>query len=141
MAVREITKDTSVAEIVKLCLGARRIFDEHGLKGCGGAHGPSEPLAFFAAAHQANLEELLREINAEMQSPSRGPYVYQERLQDYIYRRFFKAGVASVLTVGCCGVPSIFYRSQWERIFCNCIFCLRSMPMPTPWFSVGLECL
>jgi hypothetical protein len=101
MAVREITKDTSVAEIVKVCPGARRIFDEHGLKGCGGEHGPSEPLAFFAAVHQADLEELLREINAEMQSPSREAYVYNESLQDYIYRRFFKAGVVIVLTVGC----------------------------------------
>ena len=101
MAVREITKDTNVAEIVKLCPDARRIFDEHGLKGCGGEHGPSEPLSFFAAVHQANLEELLREINAEMRSPSRGPYVYKESLQDYIYRRFFKAGVVIVLTVGC----------------------------------------
>jgi len=101
MALREITKDTSVAEIVKLCPGARRIFDEHGLKGCGGEHGPSEPLEFFAAVHQANLEELLREINAEITNPSRQPYAYKVTLQDYIYRRFFKAGVAILLTVGC----------------------------------------
>lgn len=101
MAVKEITKETSVAEIVKLCPGARRIFDEHGLKGCGGEHGPSEPLEFFAAVHQANLEELLREINTEFASPSSKPYVYKTSLQDYIYRRFFKAGVAIVLTVGC----------------------------------------
>jgi hypothetical protein len=60
MPAREIAKDTSVAEIVKLCPGARRIFDQHGLKGCGGEHGPSEPLSFFAAVHQANLEELLQ---------------------------------------------------------------------------------
>ena len=101
MAATEITKETSVAEIVKLCPGARRIFDEHGLRGCGGEHGPSEPLEFFAAVHQANLEELLREINAEFASPSGKPYVYKASLQDYIYRRFFKAGVAIVLTVGC----------------------------------------
>src|SRR5215472_18794735 len=87
VAVSEITRDTSVAEIVKLCPGARRIFDEHGLKGCGGEHGPSEPLEFFAAVHQANLEELLREINREMVNPSRGPYVYKESAEDYIYRR------------------------------------------------------
>ena len=97
----QITASTSVAEIVKLCPGARRIFDEHGLKGCGGEHGPSEPLEFFAAVHEANLKELLREINAEMEKPSSQPYIYQESLQDYIYRRFFKAGVAVVLTVGC----------------------------------------
>ena len=101
MPAREITKDTSVAEIVKLCPGARRIFDQHGLKGCGGEHGPSEPLSFFAAVHQANLEELLREINAEMADPSSKPYVYKASVEDYIYRRFFKAGVAIVLTVGC----------------------------------------
>ena len=97
----QITASTSVAEIVKLCPGARRIFDEHGLKGCGGEHGPSEPLEFFAAVHEANLKELLREINAEMEKPSSQPYIYQESLQDFIYRRFFKAGVAVVLTVGC----------------------------------------
>ena len=101
MAVKEITKHTSVAEIVKLCPGTRRIFDEHGLKGCGGEHGPSESLEFFAAVHQANLEKLLREINAEFASPSSKPYVYKVSLQDSIYRRFFKAGVAIVLTVGC----------------------------------------
>lgn len=97
----QITANTSVAEIVKLCPGARRIFDEHGLKGCGGEHGPSEPLGFFAAVHQANLDELLREINAEMENSSAQAYVYKESLQDYIYRRFFKAGVTIVLTVGC----------------------------------------
>ena len=69
MAAKEITRDTSVAEIVKLCPGVRRIFDEHGLKGCGGKHGPREPLGFFAAVHQTNLEELLREIL--IQSPLR----------------------------------------------------------------------
>ena len=73
MAATKITRDTSVAEIVKLCPGARRIVDRHGLKGCGGEHGPSEPLSFFAAVHQANLEELLREINAEMADPSSKP--------------------------------------------------------------------
>jgi len=101
MAATQITRDTSVAEIVKICPDARRIFDEHGLRGCGGEHGPSEPLSFFASVHQADLDELLREINAEMTNPSRRPYAYSESLQDYIYRRFFKAGVAIVLSVGC----------------------------------------
>lgn len=43
MSVSEITKDTSVAEIVKLYHNARRIFDQHALKRCGGEHGLSEP--------------------------------------------------------------------------------------------------
>ena len=99
--MEKITANTSVAEVVKMCPSARRIFDSRGLKGCGGAHGPSESLAFFANVHQADLERLLREINAEIESPSAKPYAYAETLQDFIYRRFFKAGVAVVLTVGC----------------------------------------
>lgn len=43
MSVSEINKDTSVAEIVKRYHNARRIFDPHALKGCGGEHGLSEP--------------------------------------------------------------------------------------------------
>mgnify|MGYP001612015063 FL=1 len=45
--MNEITRLTSVAEIVKRCPTARRIFDNPGLKGCGGeALGPplSRPL-------------------------------------------------------------------------------------------------
>ena len=95
----DIAENTSVAEIVKAVPGARRIFDRHGLHGCGGAHGPSEPLSFFAAVHQTNLKELLDELNAETQRPQERD-VYQETLEDFIYRRFFKAGIAIVLTVG-----------------------------------------
>jgi hypothetical protein len=97
----KITGNTSVAEVVKSCPSARRIFDRHGLKGCGGEQGPSEPISFFAAVHNVNAEDLLRELNDEMENPSEQPYVYKEVLQDYIYRRFFKAGVFTVLTVGC----------------------------------------
>jgi hypothetical protein len=96
----EFTEMTSVAEIVKACPTARRIFDKHGLKGCGGANGPRESLAFFAAVHQVDVEALVRELNAEMRNPSRQEYIYQESLGDYIYQRFFKAGIAIVLSLG-----------------------------------------
>lgn len=96
-----INENTSVAEVVKSCPNARRIFDRHGLKGCGGEHGPSESLSFFATVHQVKVDELVREINDEIRNPSAQPYMYEETLPDYIYRRFFKAGVFTVLTVGC----------------------------------------
>lgn len=95
-----ITPETSVAEIVKACPSARRIFDRHGLKGCGGEHGPAESLSFFAAVHDVDLNTLLSELNAELKDPDTG-YRYRETLEDFIYRRFFKAGIAIVLTVGC----------------------------------------
>ncbi len=94
-----ITEQTSVAEIVKHCPSARRIFDAHGLKGCGGEFGPTEPLSFFAAVHQADVNKLLAELNKELAHPEKN-YVYRESLADFIYRRFFKAGIAIVLTVG-----------------------------------------
>jgi len=97
----EITKLTSVAEIVKQCPTARRIFDKFGLKGCGGEYGPTEPLAFFAAVHKVNVDALVAELNAELQHPSQQTYVYQESLADFIYRRFFKAGIAVTLSIGC----------------------------------------
>ena len=96
-----INGNTNVEEVVRSCPNTRRIFDRHGLKGCGGEHGPRESLSFFATVHQVNLDELVREINDEIGNPSAQPYVYKETLPDFIYRRFFKAGVFTVLTVGC----------------------------------------
>ena len=98
--MNNITEATSIAEVLILCPSARRILDEHGLKGCGGENGPRESLAFFAAVHQVDVEPLVQELNAEMRSPSQQDYVYQESLGDYIYRRFFKAGIVIVLSLG-----------------------------------------
>jgi hypothetical protein len=94
-----ISAETSVADIVRQCPSARRVFDQHGLRGCGGQHGPAESLAFFASVHQVDLDQLLHELNAEMKSPA-PDYHFHESLDDYIYRRFFKAGILIALTVG-----------------------------------------
>ncbi|MGH9449463.1 MAG: NnrS family protein [Terriglobia bacterium] len=96
----KIEASTSVADIVRLCPSARKIFDRHGLKGCGGENGPTEPLEFFARVHQADIEALLEDLNAEIENPAKDPYVYHESLADYIYRRFFKAAIAIVLSLG-----------------------------------------
>ena len=95
-----IQASTSVAEIVRICPSARKIFDRHGLHGCGGEQGPAEPLDFFARVHEVDLAALLEDLNAEMNKPQAPPYAYHETLADYIYRRFFKAGIAIVLSLG-----------------------------------------
>lgn len=97
---KRIEASTNVAEIVRLCPSARKIFDRHGLKGCGGEHGPAEPLEFFARVHEADLKALLEDLNAEIEKPAKEPYVYHETLADYIYRRFFKAAIVIVLSLG-----------------------------------------
>lgn len=71
--MNQITGSTSVAEIVRLCPGARRMFDEHGLQGCGGEHGPSEPLDFFAAVHQANWMNCYARSMRRWRSPLPSP--------------------------------------------------------------------
>jgi hypothetical protein len=58
-----ITAEMSVAEIVQRDPRLRKVLDRHGLKGCGGEHGPSEPIAFFAAVHQVDVDELVRELS------------------------------------------------------------------------------
>lgn len=96
----KITGSTSVAEVIERCPGARRIFDQHGLQGCGGENGPAEALEFFASVHEVDLESLLQDLNAEIAKPAKEPYVYHESLADYIYRRFFKTAIVIVLSLG-----------------------------------------
>src|ERR1035437_7609108 len=95
----EITKLSSVADIVKVCPTARRVFDKYGLKGCGGEHGPSDALEFFASVHNVDVDALVRELNAEMRNPSKDECVYRESLGGFIYRRLFKAQIFIVLSV------------------------------------------
>jgi hypothetical protein len=48
-----------------------------------------------------DVDKLVEELNAEAKHPAGEAEVYQETLGDYIYRRFFKVGIAVVLSVGC----------------------------------------
>lgn len=90
----------SVTEILKRWPQAREVLDRHGLQGCGGENGSAESLSFFARVHQIDLKELLGELNAQAAGAKTGPSEYKETLRDYIYRRFFKAGIAILLTIG-----------------------------------------
>ncbi len=96
----EVSQATTVAELVKRYPATRWVFDRHGLHGCGGGEGPAESLEFFARVHQVDVNELLRELRAEVHRPVQEEYRYQETLADFIYRRFFKAGIFVVLSVG-----------------------------------------
>lgn len=95
-----LTKATTIAELLERFPAARRVFDRHGLEGCGGERGPAETLEFFARVHQVDADELLSEIRAEISNPAPQPYAYKPTVADTIYRRFFKAGIAIVLSVG-----------------------------------------
>lgn len=97
--MKVVTGENTIADILHQYPSTRRIFDQHGLRGCGGQHGPAESLSFFSRVHQVDLPLLLRELNAELESPA-SECRYQESLEDVIYRRFFAAGIVIAITVG-----------------------------------------
>ncbi len=96
----KITAEMSVADVLEKAPHAREVFDRYGLKGCGGEHGPAEPLGFFADVHQVDVSRLLEELNRETPRAAVS-YTYQEAAADVIYRRFFKAAIVTALSVGC----------------------------------------
>lgn len=107
--VFEITESTRVSEILAVCPSARGVLDRHGLHGCGGGQGPGESLGFFARVHAVDLDALLKDLMAELENPSKLPAPFQASLGDAIYRPFFKAGIAVVLTLGALwGATSLF---------------------------------
>ena len=92
-----ITKDWTLPEVIEKYPGARRVFDEAGLHGCGGASGPHETVEFFAKVHGVPLGKLLADLDAAKEAPAA---VYREDLGDVLYRRFFRAAIVVILSAG-----------------------------------------
>ena len=91
-----------IPDVVRAWPATRRVFDRYGLHGCGGPYGPVETIRYFSRAHAVDLEKLLREIRETI---ARGPHAAPEEPSapdpaSSIYRRFFIAGIAVVLTAG-----------------------------------------
>lgn len=98
--------ETLIPELLTKAPQARPVLDRYGLHGCGGPLGPEESIGFFARAHEVPLEKLLAEVRESLAIPvvssselnvldNEGP-----RPSDTIYRPFFKAGIAVVLSLG-----------------------------------------
>lgn len=79
---------------------ARRVLDRHGLSGCGGRLGPHETLRFFARAHGVDEASLIREIDEAIARPGPSAPEPEAGVADAIYRPFFLAAIAVVLTAG-----------------------------------------
>lgn len=102
MAKPLITRDMTLPEVLTRFPQCREVFDRYGLRGCGGPKGPPERLAYFASMHQVDEGTLLAELNevARRGDGGGGPLEYREELADVLHRRFFKAGIVTILTVG-----------------------------------------
>jgi hypothetical protein len=93
-----------IPDLLRTAPQVRPVLDRYGLRGCGGALGPAETLAFFASAHEVPLDRLLAEIRGALPETTAAPVLERSQrsalLADTIYRPFFKAGIAVVLTLG-----------------------------------------
>jgi hypothetical protein len=90
-----------IPDLLRACPAARPVLDRYGLRGCGGPAGPVESLAFFAKAHDVSIQQLLDEVRGSLRSPGAPPAAgAAPGAADTIYRPFFKAGIAVVLTLG-----------------------------------------
>ncbi len=104
----EIDTKAMLPELLAAHPELREVFDAYGLRGCGGPLGPPETVAFFARAHGVELDVLVADLEgalrrAAAQGPVAAPLLpvaQRPALADRIYRRFFLAGIASVLTIG-----------------------------------------
>jgi uncharacterized protein involved in response to NO len=89
-----------IPDLLRAAPQARSVLDRYGLRGCGGALGPVESLGFFAQAHDVPLPRLLDELRRACEKPDPAPEPAAEQPGDTIYRPFFKAGIAVVLSLG-----------------------------------------
>jgi hypothetical protein len=104
--ISEITEKTFIPDLLADCPQTRPVLDRYGLRGCGGSTGPQESLGFFARAHEVPVARLLAELRsaAVPGRPDVGPMSAladaAPSVADAIYRPFFLAGIAVVLTLG-----------------------------------------
>jgi hypothetical protein len=109
-----ITKEWTLPQVLSKYPGTRRVFDEAGLHGCGGASGPDETLEFFARVHAVPLEKLIADLEAAKDAK---PAVYREELGDVLYRRFFRAAIVVILTAGATLGASMLFLYGLRRSF------------------------
>ena len=104
-ATSSITPDLLLPELFRLHPETRIVFDRYGLRGCGGPSGPHESIRFFARAHGVDEPTLLRELQQASAAPESLPSSATTtretpEIADTIYRRYFLAGIAVVLSAG-----------------------------------------
>lgn len=96
-----VAPETMLPDLLQRYPQARVVFDRYGLSGCGGRFGPPESIRFFARAHGVDEATLLAELERAVARPQPTVAVIPPpEPQDTLYRRFFLAGIATILTAG-----------------------------------------
>ena len=96
-----ITAENYLPDVISRHPSTRSVFDRYGLKGCGGRLGPSEQVGWFARLHGVKIDKLLIELNEAAIGSTPVGAEFSPSIADTIYRPFFLAGIATILTLGC----------------------------------------
>jgi hypothetical protein len=100
---RPIDPGMSVRDVIAAHPATLEVFVRHGLMGCGGARGPSEPIGWFAEVHHVDPGALLAELE-EAARPGAAPAAPEitpaMAARENLYRRFLKAALLFTLTGG-----------------------------------------
>jgi len=96
-----ISAEAFLPDIVSHYPATRAVFDRYGLHGCGGELGPQEQIGWFARLHGVAIDRLLAELRAAAKQSAPIAADFSPSIADTIYRPFFLAGIATVLTLGC----------------------------------------
>lgn len=96
-----ITAESYLPDVVSHYPSTRAVFDRYGLQGCGGPLGPYEQVGWFARLHGVSIDTLLAELNEATSKSAPDAAEFSPSIADTIYRPFFLAGIATVLTLGC----------------------------------------
>lgn len=96
-----ITAESYLPDVVSYYPSTRAVFDRYGLQGCGGPLGPYERVGWFARLHGVSIDTLLAELNEATSKSVPDAAEFSPSIADTIYRPFFLAGIATVLTLGC----------------------------------------
>jgi hypothetical protein len=99
--LEEIAPETMLPDMVGRYPATRAVLDRYGLQGCGGPAGPYESIAWFSKLHDVPLEKLLGELKEAAANPQGANLPGKPNIADTIYRPFFLAAIATVLTLGC----------------------------------------
>jgi len=101
-APKSVGPEARVRDVIAQWPWTVRVFERHGLTGCGGVQGPDEPLGFFATVHEVDPESLMGELDETIAAgpPRETPTTATAAPQDDIYPPFIKGAILATLTGG-----------------------------------------
>lgn len=90
----------SVRAVLARYPGTVRVFEKHGLTGCGGSAGPDERIDLFAIVHHIDVTALLAELNDAALRPVEPAAAVPSAPPPDVFRPFIAAALWSTLTLG-----------------------------------------